>query len=102
MTYSEIVEAIQCLDEKLDGWYRVRRNIKDELDVLDKVIQAKLKKKWALESALITVKKCPSYNGPRAYTAKPRVGETIELKDLSEKEILRVLAELKRREEAVE
>lgn len=94
MTFTEIVEAIGSLDAELDGLYHAYRNIRCELEALDREIMTRNRKKWALERELIKVTKCPTYK-PRENHRTIKVEKEIDLKDLSMDEILRVLKQLK-------
>lgn len=94
MTFSEIAEQISTLDTELDGLYHYYRNLKAEIDAIDKEIMDRNKAKWALERQLIKVTKCPTYK-PREIRKVIKAEKEIDLKDLSMDEILRVLKQLK-------
>lgn len=94
MTFAEIVEQISTLDTELDGLYHSYRNLKAEIDALDKEIMDRNRTKWALERQLIKVTKCPTYK-PRESSKVIKAEKEIDLKDLSMDEILRVLKQLK-------
>lgn len=94
-TFTEITTEIGELDFELDGLYHSYRNLKAEIDALDKEIMDRNRAKWALERQLIKVTKCPTYK-PRESSKVIKAEKEIDLKDLSMDEILRVLKQLKR------
>lgn len=95
MTYAEIVEAIQKLDDRLDAYYHCYRNLRDELTRLDEEIMRINKKKWLLEKQLFSVTKCKPATEPRKVTRVKKSEKEVDLKDLSMDEIIRVLKQLK-------
>ena len=96
MTYSEITAEIQKLDSELDDWYRLYRSVREQLCSIDQSVMELNKKKWILEKQLIKVTICPPHNGPKARSARPKSRELkFDIKDLTQAEIERILAELR-------
>lgn len=95
MTYIEIVKAIEKLDARLDDYYRVYRNFRDELSRLDAEIMSLNKRKWLLESKLIRVTKCPTYKPKAPSQRSPKDLTDVDLAKLSADEISTILRQMK-------
>lgn len=98
----EVAERIYKLSCELDDWYHVRRNLREQLDEIDKEIMSRNREKWSLEREIVRTKYCPPVKAPsaRSHVSRHKSSE-IKITDLSQasvKEILRRLRQLKEEE----
>ena len=98
-TYTEIVQRIEKLDNELDDWYHVRRNLEDQLRELDREIMLRNHEKWSLERDLIKITICKPTTGPKPVRIKHTNPAEINIDKLSPEIILEILRKLKAQEE---